>query len=233
MVQIGTQSLPSAKPQDYTDNLLEKPTGHMNDIFINYSRDDRSKVEPFTKAFKAEKWSVWVDTRIRSGTAFDREIEEALVDSRCVVVFWSQSSCESKWVRAEANEGLDRNILVSVAIEPNLKLPLIFRNIHTEDLIDWAGDKSSHSFCKIIGDLESILGPSPRHVSERRKRKTEGKPAVTGRSDIQREIVQGRATDLPKASGQIVRPYIPPRKPIERPTHQQLTPEMLKRIEEM
>lgn len=69
----------------------------------------------------------------------------------------SHDSVDSDWVRAEATDGLDREILISVAIEPNVKPPLRFRYIHTEQLIDWDGKRPSASFDKIVADLKAIL----------------------------------------------------------------------------
>ncbi len=47
--------------------------------------------------------------------------------------------------------------MISVAIEPNVKPPLRFRYIHTEQLIDWDGKRPSASFDKIVADLKAIL----------------------------------------------------------------------------
>jgi formylglycine-generating enzyme required for sulfatase activity len=129
----------------------------MADIFISYARADQDKVRPIAKAMEAKGWSVWWDARIRSGEAFDRVIEKALAEARCVVAVWSANSVESDWVREEASDGLERGILISIAIERDLNLPLRFRNIHTEPLIDWDGKKPSRSFDKIIFDIAAIL----------------------------------------------------------------------------
>jgi hypothetical protein len=89
----------------------------MADIFISYARADRDKVRPIAKALEDKGWSVWWDARIRSGEAFDRVIEKALAEARCVIVVWSANSVESDWVRAEAvvPEGV---VLPAVTILP-------------------------------------------------------------------------------------------------------------------
>jgi len=141
----------------------------MSDIFISYARDDRFKVEPLAKALEAKGWSVWWDARIRAGEAFDRLLEKALAEARCVVVVWSNNSVESDWVRAEAGDGLERGILISIAIEDTVRLPLRFRNIHTEQLIDWDGKSPSPAFDKLVGDLEGVLGhpEAPENPSDK------------------------------------------------------------------
>jgi hypothetical protein len=73
-------------------------------------------------------------------------------------------------VRAEAEEGLHRNILVPVSIE-NIKIPLLFRPIQSVRLIHWGGDSSHPQFLKLITDLTPILGLSPLKAKEAEKEK--------------------------------------------------------------
>jgi hypothetical protein len=137
----------------------------MADIFISYARADQDKVRPLAKALEARTWSVWWDLQIRSGTPFDRVVEKALKEARSVIVVWSNKSIESDWVGAEAGNGLERGILISIAIEQDVRPPLRFHNIHTEPLIDWDGEKPSPAFDKIVADLEAILG-RPEELEE-------------------------------------------------------------------
>ncbi|MEX1325518.1 MAG: SUMF1/EgtB/PvdO family nonheme iron enzyme [Desulfobacterales bacterium] len=130
----------------------------MADIFISYARADREKVRPFTESLEKTGWQVWWDRQIRSGSAFDRKIEQALDEAQCVIVIWSHNSVESDWVRAEAGDGLERGILVSIAIEQGLRVPLRFRNVHTDLLIDLAVDQAPSVFKKILEDINTLIG---------------------------------------------------------------------------
>jgi formylglycine-generating enzyme required for sulfatase activity len=127
------------------------------DIFISYAKADRPRVEPLAKALEEQGWSVWWDPRIRGGQHFDRVIEEALSNARCIVVIWSHKSVDSNWVRAEAAEGLEREILVPVIIEQGVKLPIQFRYIHKDELIDWDSKKPSMDFIKLLEDIKEII----------------------------------------------------------------------------
>ena len=131
----------------------------MADIFISYARIDQDKVKSIANALEAKGWSVWWDPKIRSGAAFDRLIEKELAKARCVVAVWSRHSVDSDWVRAEASDGLERKILISIAIERDIRPPLRFRNIQTDSLIGWDGKSPSLAFTKIVADLEEIIGP--------------------------------------------------------------------------
>ncbi|HIG41413.1 MAG TPA: toll/interleukin-1 receptor domain-containing protein [Gammaproteobacteria bacterium] len=48
------------------------------DIFISYASPDRTRVAPLVAALENEGWSVWWDRKIDAGTAYDREIQNAL-----------------------------------------------------------------------------------------------------------------------------------------------------------
>ena len=110
----------------------------MTDVFVSYASTDRDRVIPLVEIIERAGWSVWWDREIGAGTAFDREIEKAIDQAHCIVVVWSEASVESEWVRTEANEGLERKILVPVAID-EVRLPLAFRRAQTIKLND-SGD---------------------------------------------------------------------------------------------
>jgi hypothetical protein len=80
----------------------------LSDIFLSYGHDDLRTAERFASAFEREGLGVWWDSSIRSGEAFDAVIESALRAAKAVVVLWSKSSVQSRWVRAEATLA-DRN----------------------------------------------------------------------------------------------------------------------------
>jgi len=145
----------------------------MADIFISYASEDRSRVEPLAKALEDQGWPVFWDRAIPGGETWDEVIEKELDAAKCVVVVWSKISIKSRWVRAEAEEGLHRNILVPVSIE-DVKIPLLFRPIQSVHLIKWQQDSNHPQFKKLISDLRPILGPSPLNVKEAEQLRAEG-----------------------------------------------------------
>lgn len=102
----------------------------MSELFISYSSHDRDIVATLVEYLEDFGFSIWWDRHITAGKAFDRDIETALERAKCVVVVWSKHSVESDWVRAEANEGLTRRILVPVLID-DCQPPLLFRRLQT------------------------------------------------------------------------------------------------------
>jgi hypothetical protein len=71
----------------------------MVDVFVSYASRDRDAVKPLVDRLERAGWSIWWDREIGAGTAFDRKIEQALDQARCVVVVWSKAAVESEWVR--------------------------------------------------------------------------------------------------------------------------------------
>ena len=127
----------------------------MVDIFVSYSSVDLDRVLPLVAALEAEGWNVWWDRELVTGDSFDEEIENALEVASCIVVVWSQESINSRWVRAEANEGLERRILIPVLIDP-VRPPLVFRSSQTANLIGWPAESGQiEMVIAAINDLPS------------------------------------------------------------------------------
>ena len=91
----------------------EKPAG--TDLFLSYSRQDRSKIEALSEMLQQSGWTVWWDRQIKTGTSYDKVIENALMNARAVVVAWSSTSVDSDWVRAEAGLCAEEN---QIAADP-------------------------------------------------------------------------------------------------------------------
>lgn len=102
----------------------------MIDVFVSYKSEDRERVVPIVEALEGAGWKVWWDKNIEAGRAYDREIEVAIDEAKCVLVVWTADSIDSDWVRNEAGEGLDREILVPVVLD-DVRPPLAFRRQQT------------------------------------------------------------------------------------------------------
>ncbi len=130
----------------------------MTDIFLSYANDDSASAEKLAAALEKLGWSVWWDRKIPAGRVFEEVIEEAIDAASCVIVLWSKSSVNSRWVKTEASEGADRQVLVPVLLDGS-RIPLAFRQIQTARLEAWDGDPDS--------PLISELADSIRHVIDR------------------------------------------------------------------
>ena len=136
----------------------------MADVFVSYARSDKARVAPLVAAIEAKGWTVWWDPEIDAGQQFDDQIEAELQAAAAVVVVWTATSVGSRWVRGEAREAADRNILVPVRFD-TARLPMDVRAIHTIDLDSWGEDPSSASFQDLARALEAMIARQRRaHV---------------------------------------------------------------------
>ena len=107
----------------------------MTDIFVSYATEDRERVRPLVEVLEAEGWSIFWDREIPPGRSWDDVIQETLDEAQCVVAVWTRHSVESRWVKIEAMEGLEREILVPVVLD-DAEIPIAFRRTQAADLRD-------------------------------------------------------------------------------------------------
>src|SRR6516225_3650523 len=142
----------------------------MADVFVSYSRSDRARVAPLVAAIKAKGWSVWWDPSIAAGQQFDDQIEAELLAASAVLVVWTPTSVQSRWVRGEARDAAERDILVPVRFE-NARLPIDARAIQTTDLDNWGEDPTSAPFQDLLRSLSAVI--------ERQRASKSATPAAT------------------------------------------------------
>jgi len=133
----------------------------LTDIFVSYSRQDKTRVAPLVAALEAVGWSVWWDPSIAPGEEFDALISKELETAKTLVVIWTPNSVDSRWVRGEARDAADRGVLFPVRFD-NAKLPIDFRAVHTTDLDGWSDDSRHQAFQSLCKALESKLGSPKR-----------------------------------------------------------------------
>ena len=136
----------------------------MADVFVSYARSDKARVAPLVAAIEAKGWTVWWDPEIDAGQQFDDQIEAELLAAAAVVVVWTATSVGSRWVRGEAREAADRNILVPVRFDA-ARLPMDVRAIHTIDLDTWNEDPGSASFQDLVRALDSMIGRQRKTIA--------------------------------------------------------------------
>ena len=135
----------------------------MADIFLSYaSPEDHGRVKPLVDALQAEGWSIWWDRELVAGPSFNEKIQAALNAARCVVVVWSQHSIKSRWCQDEANEGLEREVLIPVRID-DVRPPLGFRSSQTASLMGWP--QQHGELDRLLAGIRECLGSSPESVA--------------------------------------------------------------------
>ncbi|MEI9888038.1 MAG: TIR domain-containing protein [Rhizomicrobium sp.] len=137
----------------------------MADIFISYAREDREWVSKLADAIQAEGYTVWWDWDLLVGKRYRETIETELQVCKATVVVWSQHSIKSDFVRDEAEEGQQRNILVPV-LKESVRPPAGFRQLQTADFSTWTGGTGHAEYQRMMKGLSHLIGRPGRSNDE-------------------------------------------------------------------
>jgi hypothetical protein len=130
----------------------------MHDIFLSYSTKDRARLQPLFQALAQQDWSVfWDHQSIHTGENWHRKIDQAIRESRCVVVVWSKSSVDSEWVLEEASKGKSRNVLLPIRIDA-IEPPFGFGMRQAGDFTGWNGKGDHPAFIELAAQIYGLLG---------------------------------------------------------------------------
>ncbi len=145
----------------YPARLQDRSGDRLPDIFISYARSDRARVATIAAGLAAEGFDVWWDPKIEPGETFRGGIEKALTASKCVVVIWSKDSVKRNWVIEEAQEGLDRQMLVPILLDDVVnELPRGFKSVQAADLRQWRGGRDDPNWQVVKARITSLTQPS-------------------------------------------------------------------------
>lgn len=132
----------------------------MADVFISYARSDRGLAADLARALRERGWSVWWDRQILPGATFDEIVERELGAASAVIVLWTERSVSSRWVRAEASDGLERGVLVPVVVDPTT-IPLEFRLVQAADLTGWRPGLPHRGFEDLVAGVAGLARRTP------------------------------------------------------------------------
>ena len=130
----------------------------MADVFISYSREDREWVERLATQLQSQGYTVWWDWDLLVGKRYRETIDNELKTCKATIVVWSQHSIQSDFVRDEAEEAQQRNVLVPV-LKESVRPPAGFRQIQTADLSSWTGGGDHAEFRRVLRGIEYLAGP--------------------------------------------------------------------------
>lgn len=141
----------------------------MADIFLSYASHDLKTILPLARALKQEGWSVFWDREIPLGKTWRQVLDQEMLAARCVIVVWTRTSVDRRWVLEEAEEAQTRGILIPVFMD-RVEAPRGFREVQGALLSDWKGKSNHKEFVRLCGACRDILGapgsPPPPRQSE-------------------------------------------------------------------
>ena len=129
----------------------------INDVFLSYAREDKEFTSKIETALGKQGWRVFKDREIRSGMRWENVLVDQLNQIRCILVLWSKSSVNSKWVLKEARRGLERKNLVQVSIDstapPDEFLPYQYR-----ELSALRSEGPDSEYALLLRDIAELVG---------------------------------------------------------------------------
>lgn len=124
----------------------------MADVFISYSRKDRSFAEAIAAQLTRLGLDVWWDRELLAGEDYRKKTARIINKAAVTIVIWSRRSVDSEWVVGEASAARERRSLLPVSAD-GITPPLDFRSFNTIDMSSWApGDPLPAMLLKSIGE---------------------------------------------------------------------------------
>ena len=109
----------------------------MHEVFISYSRHDAPAANALADTLSGAGLTVWLDRNaIQEGDAFDTQIEEAIAQTRVVIVIWSKEFGEialgarrgglrTRQAQAAADHDRPERAAAAIPADPEHRLPLL------------------------------------------------------------------------------------------------------------
>jgi hypothetical protein len=132
----------------------------VTNVFISYANEDAASAEMLADALQRAGFSIWWDRYIPPGKTWDEVIGRALDTAGCVIVLWSGTSVQSRWVREEAERAASRSCLIPALIE-KVEPPLGFGRIQAADLSQWRGDERDPRFANLVRAISDLVRTTP------------------------------------------------------------------------
>jgi hypothetical protein len=129
----------------------------MADVFISYKREDRRVAERLSIALEQLGFEVWWDFELLCGDRYMRVIRRVIDECKAAIVVWSNLSVESDFVMDEALHAKEMGKLFPVRLD-DVRLPLGFGSLHTEDFSQWNGEPAHPAFQSLVRALEIAVG---------------------------------------------------------------------------
>ena len=127
----------------------EGPGIPMADVFLSYSHKDLDWATEIAVLMESKGLTVWWDRLIKPGASFAGTINEQAMRANCIFVIWSDISCASRWVQAEALYGFETDKLTGAKLS-EISLPIPFNIIQYVIVSTDMGLKDEETRSKIV-----------------------------------------------------------------------------------
>jgi hypothetical protein len=121
------------------------------DVFVSYSHYDQKLVDCIV-AFLEKDFVVWWDSDLVSGTKFSDDIFAKITRVPVVLVIWSHSSAQARWVEKESTAALGNSTVIPVMLD-DAPRPAHLAALDSIDLRNWDGVSVTSELSKLSQDI--------------------------------------------------------------------------------
>lgn len=158
------------------------------EIFVSYSRNDKSIVLPYVKLIsEAVGRNCWIDLKgIESGIEFEEVIIKAIDECQVVLFMLSDSSLRSKWTKREVIYAEDEGKRIVPVLVDGEKLRGWFKfHFGNVDFIDIRSEEQKE---KLVANLRTWLGVEKEGTKRKADEETKLKTEKINRADKEESI---------------------------------------------
>jgi predicted nucleotide-binding protein len=176
-------------------------------IFASYAREDAARVRPLLEAVGAELQArriparLWVDTEdLKPGELWDAAITRALEASIGLLVFVSQQSSRSDWVRREvAVAGAQDKLVIPIVLDDAVNLPMMLaRRQYVRHVGDVGPGETRAAAARVCDAIAHFLRQTPDPLPTIAPREA---PVIA--ADIARDVRASASGGSRKPSGHV------------------------------
>ena len=177
-----------------------KTDANAKSIFISASSSNAAVTDRLRRALVNEGLRVWSDDlEITIGSPLRRELQDAIRDSRAVVLVWSEAAARSRWVSFEILTAFHFDRVILPCVTDDTPLPALLSQVVYVDLRR-AGDEGVSRLVRAAAEAPPHANPLPRRVSSP---SPELEYAAAKLAEGQRSVVESLASGAPDVAGKI------------------------------
>lgn len=169
------------------------------DVFVSHSSQDGELANRIERDLEAGGLKVWLDhSDIRGGELLGRQLQQAILDCRVLVLLWSVTAAASRWVNLEWLAAFHQSRFIVPCVVDSTPLPFFLEASVYLDL-------DHREYGGVLPELKRTVGAAPERANELppnvRALSAEVRAATAVLVELQAEVVAAlQAGDLLEAA---------------------------------
>lgn len=158
------------------------------DAFISHASKDATLAARIEELLEEDGLKVWLDhSEIRLGVLLRNELQDAIKNSRILILLWSKAAAKSRWVAAEVLTAFHLNRFIVGCVSDNTPLPYFLQNTIYLNLqprkTDWVGRlrRAVRECPDAANEVPTPMSSQSRELQQTIQRIVQGQSEVTDR----------------------------------------------------